>query len=227
MLITSVWLFGIFINTPVLTALRHKESTCYTKKLLSPELHLAYFGFYTLVGWVIPATIMVGTYYQIARQLRHSEAYHSDTQVMQRQIRNENKRVVRMFIIIVALYFLFTLPFAVYQVVFSVFWHYDTAKVKRKEFLIPYLLLPCISAMNSCVNPLVYAKMHREINRYLHAIRCQMKLKCCCCSDNDQAMLRQAESRDVPNQCSTQCETSFTVNINIKGGSGKDETESK
>lgn len=132
-----------------------------------------------------------------------------------------------MFIIIVALYFLFTLPFAVYQVVFSVFWHYDTTKVKRKEFLIPYLLLPCISAMNSCVNPLVYAKMHREINRYLHAIRCQMKLKCCCCSDNDQTMLRQAESRDVPNQCSTQCETSFTVNINIKGGSGKDETESK
>ena len=210
---------------PVLVALQHKGKSCFTKKLLSPELHLAYFGFYTLIGWVVPAVIMVGTYYQIARQLRHSEEHHSDTQVMQRQIRNENKRVVGMFIIIVAMYFFFTLPFAVYQVIFSVFYHYDTAKFKRKEFLIIYLLLPCISAMNSCVNPLVYAKMHREINRYIHGIRCQVK--CCCCSENDQTMLRQAGSCDVSRQCSTQCETSFTVNIKIRAEPGQNYVENK
>ncbi len=128
-----------------------------------------------VVGWLIPAFILGVVYHKITLHLRVGEAYHSETQVIQQQIRAENQKVVRMFVIIVCIYLAFTIPFAILQVVFVFILELAPKVARNQHFYALYLMLPNITALNSCVNPLVYARMHKEINGYLKVVWKKLK----------------------------------------------------
>ncbi len=117
--ITLVWALAIIMNIPFFVLLDTSiDKTCRTKhKMFSADLRIGLAVCTTVVGWIIPLTIMAVIYHKITRHLRDGENYHRDTQVIQKQIRSENKKIVKMFLVIVCIYITATLPFAVLSVV--------------------------------------------------------------------------------------------------------------
>lgn len=171
MLIAAVWLIGLAASLPFATRLRYIDdaSICIVISY-APVTQFAYASCYTTVGWLLPGVILTTLYFKTAKELRTSEDYHSHAKVMQQQIRTENKQVVKMFVIVVGLFFSLTLPNAIYQIVHHYIYFFGNETARQKVYLGQiYTVLPCLSAMNSCINPLVYAKMQKEVNRYVRS----------------------------------------------------------
>lgn len=203
-----MWFVGLIASIPLAVRLIYiDDASICTIRSYAPSKQFAYASCYTSIGWLIPGIILATLYFKTANQLRASEEYHSHTKVMQQQIRRENKEVVKMFVVVVALFFLLTLPNAVYQVVYHYFYMFKVELIRGKSHLGQlYIVLPCVSAMNSCINPLVYAKMHREVNRYLHGLF--GKLRRFACSQN----IHQSDTVSTFQQESTQLD--IVVNAN-------------
>ena len=178
-LIGAVWVVGVAASLPLAIRLSYIDDALICVATSYPPVHqIVYAACYITVGWIVPGVILVTLYYKTAGQLKMSEDYHSHARVMQRQIRRENREVVKMFVVVVALFFACTMPNAVYQIVY----HY--IYLFRVEANSPYLIqiytiLPCLSAMNSCINPLVYAKMHKEMNRHMRGLATMLRRTLC------------------------------------------------
>ena len=171
--ITSIWAISILMNTPFIMSLNTSNGSCSTTTLLSPTGDMVLVVCQAFVGWFLPSLILALCYINITRQLRYGELHHDNAQVVLQQIRLENKKVVRMFTIIVCIYLVLTLPFAMLQIVqiilIRVAPNLLTPSI-AKHLISLYLILPNVTVLNSCVNPVVYAKMHKDINRFLRGI---------------------------------------------------------
>ena len=181
LLIAAAWMIGVATSIPSAVRLVYIDddvSVC-TIKAYIPVQQISYASCYTAVGWIVPGIILVTLYYKTANQLKMSEMYHSNVRVMQQQIRKENREVVRMFVVVVTLFFACTMPNAVYQIVYHYIYLFGTGR-PRTYLIKLYTILPCLSAMNSCINPLVYAKMHKEINRYVRRLLTRLRGIICC-----------------------------------------------
>eukprot|EP00794_Sanderia_malayensis_P015749 gene15749-17338_t len=175
--ITMVWLIAIVVQIPFILQLdTTKEHTCLTTPIFTPNVEMAISVCNAVVGWIIPALILAIIYIKIVTQLRMGEANHSGAQVVQQQVRAENKKVVRMFVIIVSIYLAFSVPFAILQAVVVFQLKLTPAAFAKNQTLKGlYLILPNITTLNCCVNPLVYARMHREINAHLNGVYKKVK----------------------------------------------------
>ena len=179
-----------------------EEASICTVISYPPVQQIVYAICYTTVGWIVPGMILATIYYKTAKQLKMSEDYHSHVRVMQRQIRRENKEVVKMFVVVVWLFFACTMPNVVYQIVYH--YIYLFGAMSSKAYLIQiYTILPCLSAMNSCINPLVYAKMHKEVNRHVRGLIGKMRRAVCSQSIQqcNTASRSQRENTDITISC--------------------------
>ena len=178
-LILAVWLIGTAASMPLAVRLTYIEDASICTNVPYEAVHqIAYAGCYIIIGWILPGIIFTTLYFKTARQLKLSEDYHSNARVMQQQIRRENKQVVKMFVVVVALFFTFTMPNTVYQIVYHYLYLFDDITGKGYLGRI-YTILPCVSAMNSCINPLIYAKMHKEFNRYVRGLMFKLRRFAC------------------------------------------------
>jgi len=131
---------------------------------ISDQGYKIYLMVWTCLGWVIPLFIISYLYAVCIRRLNDSSVNKDNSQSAVRR-REENKRVVKMFIIIVFLYFIFTIPHSIIDL-FRYIDNTSDAVVVLHECSVIIVLF------NSCTNPFIYARMHRDVNRFLvHAWR--------------------------------------------------------
>ena len=120
-------------------------------------------GILVCAAWLVPL-VVVGVMYGICiNRLRRSNLKHSQNETMKRR-NAENKRIIRMFIVITVLFFATTLPAIVVGLVHPVSDQSEKTNLAR-------MLSNWILFMGSAINPLIYAKMHRELRGFFMKIK--------------------------------------------------------
>ena len=72
-----------------------------------------YLMVWTIIGWILPVIIITTLYTLSVKALMNHEFTQSGTGGAAERRRQENMKVIKMFILIVALYFTFTIPHSI------------------------------------------------------------------------------------------------------------------
>ena len=125
----------------------------------------------------IPFLLIIIVYYLTVLALKRSTLRHENNRAM--ELRNkQNGRVVRMFIIIIMVYFLLTIPYAISNIYGCYVNFVDTLNPNRKIINTLTEILAIPASAHNCVNPIIYARMHRDIRKYLGSVIQGMKRAC-------------------------------------------------
>ena len=120
---------------------------------------------YLLFGWLIPLHISCIVYAVCMVVVRKRPINAGgDAAIIRRT--QENKKVVNMILIIIALYYLCTAPLS-FRSIAEVFLEKDS-KLDKNKCVISDLLKEMMTVMfylNACLNPFIYAKVHPEFSR--------------------------------------------------------------
>ena len=123
---------------------------------------------WTFVSAIVPGVIISIAYCLCARALKANELTHENSRAM--QLRNkQNSRIVRMFAIVIAIYFLLTMPYVIYQYLHDFSFLSDSVSYSPRNPVVSMILHDILIAKCS-VNPIIYTKLHREMNGYLRRI---------------------------------------------------------
>ena len=182
--VAFVWISSIGVVMPFTFKAQVSNNICSgaNYEILSLQTSLIQVNLWVVYSFVIPNIIIVVIYYLTARALKANTLKHENNLAVQ-QRNKQNARIVRMFIIIVVVFFLLTMPYAIFCL-YASYTLAHNASNSNEEMInkMNYILLIPASA-NCSVNPLIYAKMHREINIYTRGIIKQIKkVFWSCCS---------------------------------------------
>ena len=178
--IAFIWLVSLGFGIPHVLRLQLMDNVCSldNENIIGTPSFLIFIGISLLGIWYIPYIIMVITYYLCARALKANAFKHESNRAME-QRNKQDAKIMRMFIIIVVIFLLLTMPYAVLYFYISYMAVYRTTDVNtRLHSTLNYTLFAVASA-NGCVNPVIYAKMHRKINAYLRNIIRRLSRWCC------------------------------------------------
>ena len=156
-----IWLLSLGMAIDEDLEARFVENFCtyYTNKDFQRQWSLVIFK--TLIIWCIPNVIMAITYYKYARVLKANSFKYDNNREMQRR-NKQNAKFVKMFAIIVIVFFLLTMPYAVFHIyffhmIFIIRITIDIGLIIRLNNIMGCLF--AVAAINGCINPLIYAKM--------------------------------------------------------------------
>ncbi len=131
---------------------------------MSDEGYKVYLMAWTCLGWVIPLVI-ISILYGICIKTLYSSKMTKDKSESAIRRRKENRHVIKMLILVVVLFFLFTIPHSV----IDLFRYIDNTS---DDVLILHEVSVIFVLFNSCTNPFIYARMHRDMNSFVrHAWR--------------------------------------------------------
>ena len=161
----------------------------YNETYIRTENFLVFIGISLLYVWCVPYFIMTVTYCLIARALKTNSLTHDNSRAM--ELRNkQNAKIVKMFVIVVIIFLLLTMPYMIFVFYSCYVDVYGTNDIDgRLHITIMYILFVMVSA-NGCVNPIIYAKMQRDINGYLRSIIRWILLisgQCCCVTSRNRS----------------------------------------
>eukprot|EP00794_Sanderia_malayensis_P020283 gene20283-22269_t len=164
--IIVVWLVALGITVPyaISQGVDKDQSICIDQGVLSKKARNIYVTCWIVTGWGIPF-IVISILYSICVFELMSKKKSNSVTVKQR--RDENKRVVKMFLIIVSLFFIFTTPYSLMYVTFNYLLTYKREAVDINAIMKWNYALFVLTTLNSCMNPIIYAKLHREINPFV------------------------------------------------------------
>ena len=127
----------------------------------------------------IPGIVIAVIYCLTGVALRANTLIHENYRAME-HTNKQNAKVVKMFALIVIVYFVLTMPYAVCTFYVNYLLLHDAPhQVAASTYTLMHILRIPFYA-NCCVNPIIYAKMHREINQYLRRVTLKIKEACCC-----------------------------------------------
>ena len=162
---------SVGVGLPYSLRLQLQNNICWdsNSNVLDSKTFLIFIGFWVLFIWCIPNFIIIIVYCLTALALKANTLKHANNRAME-QRNKQNARIVKMFIIIIFIFFTLTMPYAIFYFYgnYMIFYHFEKLDYRLITTL-NYTLFVAASA-NGCVNPLIYAKMHREINGYLKSI---------------------------------------------------------
>lgn len=169
--IAMIWISAVAIGLPYALRLQLVGDVCwdFNNEIISKKAYLAFIAFWLIYIWGIPNIVIIFVYFLTARALKANTLKHENNRAM--ALRNkQNAKIVKMFIIIIIIFFVLTMPYAVFYFYGNYKIFYDFQNVNFKvQFTLNYTLFIAATA-NGCINPLIYAKMHREINGYLKGV---------------------------------------------------------
>ena len=163
--IVCTWVLSITLQVPF----------WFQTKMRDAEL-LLWLTIWASIGWIVPLIIICVLYRRCIKTLQKNHFKSIENEIMRKRLK-ENKRVVKMFIIVVSLFFLVTFPFVAtllginYSITFSTP-SWKTLRMMRMA--LEGLMVPL--ALNGCLNPFIYAKMHQTFNAFV--VKVWRKLKC-------------------------------------------------
>ena len=163
-----IWATSITSATPLILQLRLANGVCFIDNYGTIERQdsAIYGTLWIFYGMIIPLFVIVIVYCLIARALKANGFEHEDNRSMQHRNR-QNAKIMRMFFIIITIFFLFTMPYVIsfFYLEYSLGQDQFDPKIKEIVTLTYTLLIP--ASANGCVNPFIYAKMQRDVNGYV------------------------------------------------------------
>ena len=165
-----MWIIAIGLNLKFALSHRLLNGECfvYASGFETAEEVITYVAIWMTVMTLFPLILMATIYIATAIKLngnRIAYAIANNRALLYRV--KENKRVVKMFLIIVTMFFLLTTPYSVYYFTFIYL-----SSTRRDQIDIKVLLswnygLFVVSIANCCVNPIIYVKFHRDVRRQI------------------------------------------------------------
>eukprot|EP00112_Aurelia_sp_Birch-Aquarium-sp1_P011800 Seg2482.1 transcript_id=Seg2482.1/GoldUCD/mRNA.D3Y31 product="C3a anaphylatoxin chemotactic receptor" protein_id=Seg2482.1/GoldUCD/D3Y31 len=137
---------------------------------------LVLFTIWAFIGWILPFFVIFVLYRRCIKILQKNHFKGIENETMRRRLK-ENKRVVKMFIIVVSLFFLVTFPFV--ATLLGINYRIRFSKPSLKTFRLMRITLESLTvvlALNGCLNPFIYAKMHQSFNAFV--VKVWKRLKC-------------------------------------------------
>ena len=171
---------AVCLHNPLSSQL--KDGTCWStnESIINNKDLFVLVVVWLVYTWCIPNFIIIIGYCLTARALKANTLKHANNRAME-QRNKQNARIVKMFIIIIFIFFTLTMPYAIFYGYASYMAVYDPQNPSNKDSNTINYILFIPAAANGCVNPLIYAKMHREINRYLRSLIHIATSFCCNC----------------------------------------------
>ncbi|XP_049845308.1 tachykinin-like peptides receptor 86C [Schistocerca gregaria] len=145
------------------------------------------------VTYLLPVTSMAVCYGLMGRQLWGDRAIGENTERQQEAIRSKRK-VVRMLVLVVAIFASCWLPYHAY----FVYAYHDPALATSSYVQHLYLGFYWLAMANAMVNPAIYYWMNNRFRLYFQRVLCSL---CCCLSKRKQrdAGMGMAYFRNQPN----------------------------
>ena len=116
-------------------------------------------------GWILPFLIICILYGLCVKKLRESKLKEENESMKKRNA--QSRKVVKMFIIIVCVFFLCTMPYNLFFVTTNFMLRYRRDAVDHSLIWALNYALFVLTNINSCINPFIYAKMHQEMNVFV------------------------------------------------------------
>ena len=133
---------------------------------LDENMILIYTIVLVILAWGIPIPSIITIYCICIKKLNSRNIPYATSAINQRS--RENKRVITMFVVITATFFVSAFPATLISFVFVT--NNEGGKVYLvREFMFIIMLISC------AVNPFIYAKMHKEIHGFLVQIWKRMR----------------------------------------------------
>ena len=172
--LTFVWAAALVVTSPYIAGSNYHNQKCYTEAIWSAEKWVAYIGFWITIGWGIPLIVIICFCYMILRRL--NRAIQGGTHMsMQRRRIKRNRDILKLFIIMVCAFFLLTTPYAAFYFSATYFMYLQPKTVNLKVAQQLNYALFVLMMTNSSINPIIYAKLHKEINK--SAVRTWKRLR--------------------------------------------------
>ena len=181
--IAAVWLLSVAINIPYSLRIHLEHNACVptNSKIVSDKNFVVFTGIFVLYNWCISSLIMMFVYYFTARSLKASSMKHDNSRAMEQRNR-QNAKAVKMFAVVIIVFFLLTVPYGVFYFFATYMFTYRKTSVEVTLLKTLNHILFVAASANCCVNPLIYAKMHREVKRYVREVLQQIaRILCKCC----------------------------------------------
>ena len=170
--VAGIYIYAVFIRVP---KIYHREyftyqnlPQCITTWNLTTSFY--YNTMFVVMYELIPLFIITCAQISMFRNLRrHSEDLELlNTSPLMMRIRvKKQKRLVRTFLAVASSFFVLTLPNAIFMIIFSYISSYRPSLLQShsKKLYTTWDAFIALSAFNSCSNPIIYAKVHRQMNR--------------------------------------------------------------
>ena len=210
-----VWTVSIAIISPYMYHLTIIQDTiCYD--IWDPKTKFIYFTVVQTISCFLAVFIMIIVYSLSAIRLFRHAAIPGDNKVGTKRRIRQNQRVTRMFGGIVFIFFTLTTPYAISFFVVAYYGTYALEVYFEHEKLFFYMnqLLYAVAALNCCVNPFIYAKMHRNMKRTLWqkiTLSVKTSRKSMRCDSNNNGHLRSRKRNTT--LCSTLSNGHTQVNV--------------
>ena len=178
--VALAWLSSIAVVVPSILQHELTNNVCWSTnyKIIPKESSFIYYTVWAVYAVFIPNSILSCVYFLTARTLKANAVKHENNRAM--QLRNkQNAEIVKMFVIIVTVYFVLTIPYAIFYIYACYLQVYDESNPDNQLINTMNFIMLIPASANGCVNPLIYAKMHREINGHLISIVQKLKRFCC------------------------------------------------
>ena len=168
--IISTWVIAIGIAIPYIITLDYKRYGSDAFCLEDPsvleqtqkDIYVVCFVFF---GWILPIILVTMLYGLCIRKLIESSFTNDSNDSMQRRVM-QNKKVIKMFIIIGSIYCICTMPYAVLYACINFFLAYRRDEVDIELIWTLNYSLFALTNFNSCINPLVYARRHPDVKAF-------------------------------------------------------------
>ena len=168
--IICMWAIAIIISVPqVFTKGYEKvkgEYLCFDDSNAIKQNKMAiYLAILAIVGWIVPLFSTVALYGICVRKLRESRLKNDNSDGMKKRVL-ENKKAIRLFVLIGALFCICTLP---YSILYTTLGFHVVYKIGSSDSEFPVTLplyLFALSLTNSCMNPFIYAKRQPEMKAF-------------------------------------------------------------
>ena len=165
--IVFTWLIGIAITIPQFLSKTHQsfqgEAYCFAheKTVFNPYYIISF----VLLLWILPITVVTILYGIGIRKLSESSFLNNTNDSMKKRVM-QNKKVAKMFIVIGIIFWLCTMPFAIFLAPFQLYFAYAGVKVDKNLIWKLHFSLFALININSCLNPLVYTRYQPDIKAF-------------------------------------------------------------
>ena len=171
-----VWLFAFGNAMPYMLSVGIEDGKycrVMSGKLMTKKEVTTYNWVWMAGNWIVPMGILCVLYSQCMKKLRENKLKYCRNNSMKIRAA-ENKRVVKMLSIVVCVHFTLTMPYTLFYIWMSYMVAYNPQDMDLILILTLNYALLVPTNINSCVNPFIYARTHREINAAFIK-----KLPCC------------------------------------------------
>merc|ERR1719431_692708 len=178
--ICIIWVISTFLAVPMAIAFRTQDVMemeenepeliqCIPVNISIP-IFMWYKNFLCLVQYFIPLILISGAYIRMAITLWSTQTPGAAHMERDRTVMANKKKVIKMLMLVVALFTLAWLPFQFYEVIIQIF-----PEINYYPYInLIYFSCDWLSMSNSCYNPFIYILCNEKFKKEL-----RVKLSCC------------------------------------------------